>query len=260
MNDPLSRRNFASGDDLDDRLHYYKRDFWIRQRDIHYSEPHYRLEKSAVILNELACGRKCKLLDVGCGPAALQDLLAPNIMYYGIDIAIQQPAPNLIEADFLESPIGFGDQRFDIVSAQGIFEYVGDFQHQKLAEIAEVLKDDGRFLLTYVNFGHRRPDICEQYNNVQPLDIFRNSLLRHFHIDRSFPTSHNWNHWEPGRKVLKAINMPLNVNIPLLSQKLAVEYFFLCSPRRSPVPRQRSRPVSEGAGGAGRTAPGARRR
>jgi SAM-dependent methyltransferase len=260
MNDPLSRRNFVSGDDLDGRLHYHKRDFWIKQRDIHYSKPHFRLEKSAVILNRLARDSKCKLLDVGCGPAALQDLLAPNITYYGIDIAIQRPAPNLIETDFLETPIGFGDQRFDFVSAQGIFEYVGDFQHQKLTEIADVLKDDGTALLTYVNFGHRRVDICEQYNNVQPLDIFRSSLVRHFRIDRSFPTSHNWNHWEPGREVLKAINMPLNVNVPLLSRKLAVEYFFLCSPRRSPVPRQRSGPVAGHASGTGRTAPGTRRR
>ena len=180
MNNPLSRRSFIPEDSLDDTRQYHKRDFWISQRDTHYSEPHYRLEKSALVLNRVARGRRCKLLDVGCGPAALQDLLTPNIAYYGTDMAIQEPAPNLIEADFLEVPIGFGGQRFDIVSAQGIFEYVGDSQSQKLAEIAEILEDDGTALLTYVNFGHRRPDICQQYNNIQPIDAFRDSLLRHF--------------------------------------------------------------------------------
>ena len=45
-------------------------------------------------------------------------LLRPNIQYHGIDIAIHDPAPNLIEADFLEVPIQFGDKHFDIILAQ----------------------------------------------------------------------------------------------------------------------------------------------
>src|SRR5690349_23376592 len=98
----------------------YKKDFWSKENQ-KYSRPHYRLEKSARIINRLARDKKCKLLDVGCGPAALSPLLRPNIQYYGIDIAIHDPAPNMIEADFLETPISFGNKHFDIVIAQGVF-------------------------------------------------------------------------------------------------------------------------------------------
>ena len=59
-------------------------------------------------------------------------LLHPNIQYYGIDIAIHDPAPNLIEADFLEAPIRFDGKRFDMVVAQGVFEYVGNLQTRSL--------------------------------------------------------------------------------------------------------------------------------
>ena len=100
-------------------------------------------------------------------------LLPPNVQYYGIDIAIQNPAPNLIEADFLETPIRFGDKRFDIITAQGVFEYVGDFQSQKFDEIAQLLNENGRFIVSYWNFGHRNTSIYWAFSNVQPLDDFR---------------------------------------------------------------------------------------
>jgi SAM-dependent methyltransferase len=207
-----------------------KRNFWS-QENLKYSQPHYRLEKSAKIINRLARGSRCTLLDVGCGPAALMSVLRPNIAYYGIDIAIHEPAPNLIEADFLETPIRFGDKRFDIVVAQGVFEYVGSFQAQKFAEIASILNDAGVFIVSYVNFGHRAANIYSPYSNVQPLKDFRQSLARHFEIRRFFPTSHNWNHSEPGRKLVQAGNMHINVNVPVISRVLAVEYFFICSER-----------------------------
>jgi hypothetical protein len=38
------------------------------------------------MLNELASGRERSLLDVGCGPGALRNLLYPNFKYQGIDI------------------------------------------------------------------------------------------------------------------------------------------------------------------------------
>lgn len=44
---------------------------------------------------------------------------------------------------------------FDIILAQGIFEYVGRFQPQKFAEIAQILNEDGKFIVSYVNFNHR---------------------------------------------------------------------------------------------------------
>jgi SAM-dependent methyltransferase len=230
MNDPANSGSIVPEGRIGNTL--YKRDFWSKE-NLKYSRPHYRLEKSARIINRLARGKKCTLLDVGCGPAALMSLLRPNIEYYGIDIAIHDPAPNLIEADFLETPIKFGDKRFDIVLAQGVFEYVGNFQAQKFAEIAKLLNDDGTFIVSYVNFDHRDRYIYFPYSNIQSIDGFRQSLTRYFKIRRFFPTSHNWHHREPGRKLLKAANMHANIDIPFISQALAVEYFFICSSRSS---------------------------
>jgi SAM-dependent methyltransferase len=229
MSDRAGGEGSVSESSIGKTLH--KKDFWS-QENLKYSRPHYRLEKSARIINGLAQGRKCTLLDVGCGPAALAPLLRPNIQYYGIDIAIHDPAPNLIEADFLEAPIQFDNKRFDLVLAQGVFEYVGTFQNQKFSEIAGLLNDSGLFLVSYVNFDHRHRYVYKPYSNVQTLDDFRKNLARHFVIHKYFPTSHNWKHSEPNRRLLKAANMNFNINIPFASRLLAVEYFFICSARK----------------------------
>ncbi len=228
MNDPAGGKGSVSAGSIGDTLH--KKDFWD-QENLKYSRPHYRLEKSARIINRLAQDRRCTVLDVGCGPATLMSLLRPNIQYYGIDIAIHDSAPNLLEADFLEAPIRFDDKHFDIILAQGFFEYAGNLQAQKFAEIAALLNDNGTFIVSYVNFGHRKKYIYEPYSNVQTIDDFRRSLARNFIVHKFFPTSHNWNHSEPNLKLLKAANMHLNVNVPFVSRILAVEYFFICSAR-----------------------------
>jgi SAM-dependent methyltransferase len=208
----------------------YKHDFWINENQKHVPA-HYRLRKSARVLNALAGREECDVLDVGCGPATLQRLLRPTINYYGIDIAIHDPAPNLIESDILREPIGFAGRRFDIIAALGLFEYLGACQGQKFGEIAEILADRGRFVLTYTNFGHRDKHVFEAFSNVQPLGDFRRGLARHFTIDRWFPTSYNWHGGQPTRSLLKAVNMPVQANIPVVGPKLAVEYFFICSRR-----------------------------
>jgi SAM-dependent methyltransferase len=221
---PASRDDGAVGNAL------YKKDFWS-QENLKYNRPHYRMEKAARVINRLALGRELTLLDVGCGPATLKSLLDPNLDYYGIDIAIHDRTPNLIEADFLETPIRFGDRHFDIVLAQGVFEYVGDFQAQKFAEIADILTAGGTFVVSYVNFDHRKTDIYWPYSNVQPFSEFRRSLAQHFRIRRYFATSHNWNHWEPSRRLIRSANMHLDVRVPFISPVLAVEYFLICGPR-----------------------------
>jgi SAM-dependent methyltransferase len=228
MNDPAGGEGSVSEGNIGDTL--YKKDFWSKE-NLKYSRPHYRLEKAARIINRLAGGKNCTLLDVGCGPATLMSLLRPNIQYYGIDIAIHDPAQNLIEADILRTPIRFDDKRFDIVLAQGVFEYMGNFQAQKFTEIARLLNDSGVFIVSYVNFDHRGRHIYWPYSNVQPLNDFRQSLAQHFTIHRFFPTSHNWNHSEPNRQLLKAANMNININVPFISRVLAVEYFYICSAR-----------------------------
>lgn len=228
MNVPADDKSPIHEGNIGNTLH--KKDFWSKE-NLKYSRPHYRLEKSARIVNGLASGKTCTLLDVGCGPAALASLLQPNIQYYGIDIAVHNPTSNLIEFDFIEMPIQFGGKRFDIVLAQGVFEYMGKFQTQKFTEIAQLLNDGGVFIVSYVNFDHRNRNIYWPYSNVQSLNDFRLSLAQHFDIQRSFPTSHNWNHSEPSRGFVKAVNMHINVDIPFISRALAVEYFFICSSR-----------------------------
>jgi SAM-dependent methyltransferase len=208
----------------------YKRDFWSKE-NLRYSRPHYRMEKIARLINKLASGEDRTLLDVGCGPATLMSLLQPNIEYHGIDIAIHDPRPNLLEADFLEGPIKFNDVTFDIIVAQGVFEYVAGFQSQKLVEIAQLLNKDGIFVVSYVNFAHRRTDIYWPYSNVQPFSTFRASLAEHFTVRRSFPTSYNWAHSEPSRSYIRTPNMHINMNIPLIAHALAVEYIVICSAR-----------------------------
>ena len=206
----------------------HKKNFWSKE-NLKYSEPHFRLQKSARLINKIAAVGECALLDVGCGPATLMTLLQPNIRYYGIDIAIHEAAPNLIESDFLEAPIEFDDNYFNIVVAQGVFEYVGSRQDHLLAEIARLLNDHGKFIVSYVNFGHWNKNIYWPYSNVQPLENFRQGLARYFTVEKFFPTSHNWHHLEPTRKLVKAANMHINMNIPAVSKVLAVEYFFVCS-------------------------------
>ena len=208
---------------------YYKKDCWSIENQ-KFAVLHHRLQKAARLANQIAGGRPSTLLDVGCGPATLAQLLQPNIEYFGIDIAIQQPRPNLVEADILETPIGFAGREFDIVLAQGLFEYLGDHQSEKFDEIARILRPSGTFIVSYVNFGHRTPEIYRLYSNVQSFEEFSTSLGRHFTITRCLPTSLNWNHSEPNRKWLSAINMHLNANVPFVTRRLAVEYFFICSP------------------------------
>ena len=45
----------------------YKRDFWIKENQKHVPA-HYRLQKAARIVSDIAQGRESDLLDVGCGP------------------------------------------------------------------------------------------------------------------------------------------------------------------------------------------------
>jgi SAM-dependent methyltransferase len=213
-----------------DDVRYYKRDFWGTE-NLKYVTPHFRMRKVARVIRGLSRGRECDLLDVGCGPGTLGGLLPPNVRYHGIDLAIPEPAPNLLEMDILSGPFGFRDMRFDLVVAQGLFEYIGRCQSQKFADIAALLKDGGKFVLTYQNFGHRKPSIYWPYSNVQKPADFRGDLRRFFRIERSFAGSHNWNHSQPNRAFMRASQAHLNVNIPLVSPLLGVDYFYICSAR-----------------------------
>lgn len=230
MNDSADDNDISTRDGSDGAVKYYKRDFWSEE-NLKFTRPHFRMQKVARMINKMARGQERDLLDVGCGPAALAKLLESNIHYHGIDIAIHEPAPNLLEADLLAAPVKFGDKKFDIVVAQGVFEYVGEFQSEKFAEISELLRPGGIFITSYMNFGHHKKEIYWPYSNVQQMPEFRASLARYFQLDRSFPVGHNWNHSAPQRKWLQALQMHMSLNIPVISPLLASEYFFICSPR-----------------------------
>ncbi len=209
---------------------YRDKNYWIVE-NAQYAEPSFRLRKCARLVNELAKDRTCTLLDVGCGPAALRELLDPNITYYGLDIAIHNPASYLREVDFAQNRIAFDQERFDFVVGMGVFEYMGERQKLKLQEISELLTDDGIFIMSYINFGHFRGKVWPNYNNVQRIEEMTRGVEEVFKVERRFPASHHWRQKQPGRNSLRPLQMLVNVNIPMISPALAVEYFFVCSKR-----------------------------
>lgn len=209
---------------------FNQKDFWLKE-NLRYSQPYFRLEKCARIVNALSRNKSCDLLDIGCGPATLARLLQENINYFGIDIAIHDPAPNLLELDFAQHEIGFGSKSFDVVVAAGVFEYLGSHENKKLSEIRRLLKKDGKFVVTYTNFNHLNDRLIDHsiYNNIQPIGFFKRDLESYFRVDRFFPSSHNWHCSEPRRTILKKIQMSLETAIPIITPMLAVNYFFVCS-------------------------------
>jgi cyclopropane fatty-acyl-phospholipid synthase-like methyltransferase len=223
MNNPLEKKSARQHE-----IRYDNRDVW-RTENLKFAEAHFRMEKVARVVRRLASAQECELLDLGCGPAALARLLPDNVHYHGIDIAIQEPAPNLIEMDILQQPISFQSKKFDIIVAQGLLEYFGDHQSQKFTEIRSLLKENGKFIATYTNFAHRSKEIYWLCSNVQAPADFRRDLNRYFVVERSFPSAHNWNPSIPSRKLMKAAQAHLNVEIPVLSPLLAVDRIYICS-------------------------------
>jgi len=209
---------------------FNKRDFWIEE-NLTYVQPNFRAKRCARMIARFSRGETCDLLDVGCGPVALRKVLGPNINYHGIDIAIHEPAPYLREVDFAHNPIGYDNKRFRFVVALGIFEYMGRYQAQKLEEISRILEPGGKFIMSYVNFQHFRKIVYPMYNNVQSITEMRRALEKTFIVEGCFPECHHWRHKQPGKNALPALQMKLERAIPLLSRILAVEYFFVCSPR-----------------------------
>ena len=99
----------------------------------------------------------------------------------------------------------------------------------KRQEIKSILNPDGKFIMTYINFGHLRRKVWPNYNNVQPIKAMADSLKEVFKVEGCFPASHHWRPKQPGRYSFRQIQMHLNFNIPVVSPWLAVEYFFVCS-------------------------------
>jgi SAM-dependent methyltransferase len=209
------------------------RDYWIEENKL-YIEPSFRLKKCARTIQAMAAGRPVTLLDVGCGPAALRPLLPPNVTYHGIDIAIHDNVPWLRERNIADETIAWDNQRFDFVCAMGFFEYMGHQQQRKFEEIREILKDDGRFMMSYINFNHMRHKVWPNYNNVKPVSEMKKGIEQVFTVDKVFPASHNWRPKQPGKRHLTGLQMHINFAIPVVTPMMAVEYFFLCSKKKRP--------------------------
>lgn len=203
-------------------------DYWIEENKL-YIEPSFRLKKCARVIGELAAGRQCTLLDVGCGPAALRPLLPSNVTYHGMDIAIHENVPWLRERNVADDTIAWDDKKFDFVVAMGFFEYMGHQQQKKFEEIRNILKDDGRFMMSYINFGHANHKVWPNYNNVKSKAEMKKGVEQVFQVDKVFPASHNWRPKQPGKRHLTGLQMHVNFTIPVISPMLAVENFFLCS-------------------------------
>jgi cyclopropane fatty-acyl-phospholipid synthase-like methyltransferase len=209
---------------------FYKREFW-QTENLKFVTPHFRLVKVARIVRQIALGRRCDLLDVGCGPAALSRLMPANVRYHGIDIAIQEPAANLIEMDFLDERISFRGQSFDLIVSQGVFEYVGRFQSRQLKEISDLLRDGGIFVVTYTNYAHRQKAPYWAHNNIRQPAEFRRELEQYFRVEKCFPSSYNWKQLHPSCTLIRWLQARLDVTIPVISTLFAVDYIYICSVR-----------------------------
>ena len=99
-------RVMKSPEDAANRMQYYKNDFWSYE-NTKYARPHFRLQKSARIVNRVAGRGRATFSTWVADRRHSRGCSRSNISYYGIDIAIQDPAPNLLEADILENTIKF---------------------------------------------------------------------------------------------------------------------------------------------------------
>ena len=81
---------------------------------------------------------------------------------------------------------------------------MGSAQSRKFSEIAQLLKERGKFILSYTNFGHHDKYVFEAFSNVQPIRRLPGRAVCYFTIDVCFPASHNWHGGQPNRKLIKA--------------------------------------------------------
>jgi SAM-dependent methyltransferase len=120
----------------------------------------YYHERRRLVLSFLGSRRGGRLLDAGCGPGVMTDvILARGFAYDGIDLS----EPMIMEARrrFREDPrarfrvadlhdLPFEDDSFDVVLSLGVLEYVSDLD-QAMGEIARVLRPDGLYVFSMLN-------------------------------------------------------------------------------------------------------------
>lgn len=120
----------------------------------------YYHERRRLVLSFLGDRTGGRLLDAGCGPGVMTDvLLARGFEYDGIDLSEAMVAAardrfrddaraRFQVADVCDLP--FEDDSFEVVLSLGVLEYVSDLD-RALDEIARVVRPDGVYVLSMLN-------------------------------------------------------------------------------------------------------------
>lgn len=210
---------------------FYKKDYWLHENLI-YQHVYFRTEKIAFIINKQSAGKTVDVLDIGCGPATLSNLLRENVNYYGIDIAIHNQADNFREIDIATNRIQFSDRTFDYIVAAGLFEYLGTVEQQKLSEIKELLNPAGSLIITFTNMNHLRKPYYPTWNNTKSIDEFERMLRDCFFIEKSFPAYYSLSDADLTNPTLRRIQLHINIDLPVLGRLMGVHYIFICKKER----------------------------
>lgn len=131
-----------------------------------FGRPHARLQLVARIVSTLPArsgahaSHPRTLLDLGCGPAALRQLLPADIAYHGVDLTAEALPPGRESDRFAVADLNadvdpFPTRTFDVLVVSGMFEYVRD-PGAFLALVRRKTRPGGHLVLTYLNRWHHR--------------------------------------------------------------------------------------------------------
>jgi len=170
------------------------------------------MRKVARMVSRLAGDREYDLLDVGCGPGTLQRLMPSNVPI----TASTSQSPRLRITCLRRiswKPRSTSGIRFDFVVAQGISSTWASTSHR----IRRDRRTPQARRQVRAHVPELRPQATRGLLAVQqcpaPGQLPRD-LSRFFKINRSFPLSHNWNHSQPRRPLMKASQAHINLNVP----------------------------------------------
>jgi O-methyltransferase len=132
--------------------------YWVVEAQ-KYSQTHLRIKRVANEINQLPL-KNGSVLDLGCGPATLNNLIDyKRFHYYGVDVFDQHISNGIYKkfdfenGDWSEFPY---QQKFEIVVLSGLIEYLSlDRIKNLLDQIREnLIAKNGYIILTYTNFDH----------------------------------------------------------------------------------------------------------
>jgi len=164
-----------------------KATYWAAETQ-KYSQTHLRIKRIASEINRLPI-KKGSVLDLGCGPATLNNLIDhKRFCYYGIDVFDQKISNGSYQRFDLEkgnwSRFPYR-QKFEIVVLSGVIEYLSlNRVRDILRQIREsFIAEDGFIILTYTNFDHysRKPT---NYHPAWVTTLSINRLMELLHRKR----------------------------------------------------------------------------